>query len=59
MVKEFKHNEVTVYQCELCDLGYGDIETAERCEAYCNTNGSCSLEITAKAVYRPRVESMR
>ena len=29
------------------------IETAEECEDYCRTYSSCSIKITAKAVYIP------
>ena len=58
MVKEFKRKDETVYQCELCDMGYSEIDTAESCEEYCDTHGSCSLEITRKAVYRPPIQFM-
>lgn len=58
MVKEFKMDDQTVYECELCDMGYGAIETAERCEEYCEKHGSCSLEITRKANYKPRLDFM-
>ncbi len=35
-------------------LGYADRATAQECEDYCRAhNGSCSAEISAKAVYLP------
>lgn len=43
-----------VFLCEECDLGYADRATAQACEAYCKTHASCSMEITAKAVYAPQ-----
>ncbi len=42
-----------IFVCEECGFGYTDRGTAEACEAYCKAHYSCSLEITAKAVYRP------
>ena len=40
-----------IFVCEECGLGYADRGTAEACEAYCRSHQSCSIEITAKAVY--------
>lgn len=42
-----------VLLCEECGFGYADRGTAEACEAYCTAHQSCSMVITAKAVYRP------
>lgn len=42
-----------IFLCEECGLGYDNEATARECEAYCRTHQSCSLQITAKAVYRP------
>jgi len=53
--KEFNDKGLNVYQCEICELGYAELKTAEQCEEYCNAHGSCSLEITRKAIYRPPV----
>lgn len=58
LVREFKVRGRIVYQCELCDIGYSDPETADRCEEYCNAHDSCSLEITKKAVFKPETESI-
>ncbi len=55
MVDELKRRDVTVYVCELCGFGYEDVDTAERCEQYCNTHGVSSPEITRKAAYKPHV----
>ena len=45
-----RHN---VFLCEECGFGYADRRTAESCEAYCRAHHSCSMTITANAVYRP------
>lgn len=39
-----------VYQCEECGLLYKDSSWAEKCEAWCRKNRSCSLEITRHSV---------
>jgi hypothetical protein len=58
MVNELKGKRETVYLCEICGFGYGDLDTAERCEQYCDTHGSCSLEIIQKAIHKPSVRVM-
>ncbi len=58
MVREHMRRGKTVYLCEICRLGYRDLETAERCEQHCYSHASCSLEITRKAVYKPSVQVM-
>lgn len=58
MVSELERKSGTVFQCELCGFGYKDLDTAEQCEEYCDTHGSCSLEITKKAIYKPNVRVM-
>jgi hypothetical protein len=58
MVSEVQRKGDTVYLCEFCGFGYADLETAEQCEEYCDTHGSCSLEITKKAIYKPTVRVM-
>ncbi len=40
-----------VFLCEECGLGYADRSSAEACEDYCRSHQSCSIEITAKAIY--------
>ena len=55
MVNELIWKGHTIYQCELCDFGYGDLETAERCEQYCYSHGKPSLKITRNAIRKPRV----
>ena len=58
MVNELRKKGQTVYLCEACGFGYEDLDTAERCEQYCDTHGSCSLEITQKVIYKPSVRVM-
>jgi len=58
MVDELKRKNEIVYLCELCGFGYRDLETAEKCEQYCDTHGSCSPEITQKAIYKPAIRVM-
>ena len=53
MVTELERKIGTVFQCEICGFGYQDLDTAERCEEYCDIHGSCSIAITDKAIYRP------
>ncbi len=52
MVRELE-GRPGVFLCEECGLGYEEERTAKACEAYCRANASCSMEITAKAVYHP------
>jgi hypothetical protein len=42
-----------MFLCEVCGFGYLDKETAQKCEDWCRKTGTCSLEITKKAVYFP------
>jgi len=37
----------------MCGLGYLDEETARKCEEWCKKTGTCSVEVTKKAVYFP------
>jgi len=55
MVKKSRVNGKVVYVCEVCGLGYRDRETAIACQNYCSTYGACSLAITRKAVYFPKI----
>jgi len=53
MATEKTVNEKTVYLCDVCSLGYLDKEMAKKCEEWCRKTGTCSIEITKKAVYFP------
>jgi hypothetical protein len=56
MVNEmFKRNGI-VYQCEFCGFGYAKLEFAESCEEFCGIHGTCSPELTLKAVVKPSVQ---
>lgn len=48
-----------IFLCEECGLGYAEQRTAEACEAYCKSHASCSIEITAKAIYPREGEPAR
>jgi len=43
----------TLFLCDVCGFGYLDVETARKCENWCRKTGTCSIEITEKAVYFP------
>lgn len=58
MVMQSKKNDRAVYQCEFCDMGYADLNPAQRCEEWCSTHDSCSLEVTRKAIYKPTLDFM-
>jgi len=58
VVDELNRKGAIVYTCELCGFGYRELETAERCEEYCDTHGSCSPEISREAVYKPAIRVM-
>jgi hypothetical protein len=54
MVSEKRIEGKVVFLCDICGLGYEDKKTAQECEDYCKAHpGSCSPEITDKAVYFP------
>ena len=60
MVSEKKIGNKTVYLCDICGLGYADRKTAQQCEDYCRAHpGSCSAEISQKAVYLPEKSEER
>lgn len=42
-----------IFMCDGCGQGYLDFKVALSCEEHCRKNGSCSMEISEKAVYRP------
>ncbi len=41
------------YICSECGFGYSDPRLALLCEDFCKEHGSCSPEITKKALIRP------
>ncbi|MEM3383539.1 MAG: hypothetical protein QW698_05805 [Nitrososphaerales archaeon] len=53
MVRVKKLSDKIVYLCGICGLGYSDQETAKKCEEWCKKTGTCSIEITKKAIYFP------
>ena len=55
MVREESEDGREIYRCEVCGYGYADAKTAGECQQYCSTNESCSLEITAKAIAKPKL----
>ncbi len=56
MVNDMFRRNGIVYQCEFCGFGYSKLETAESCEEFCGTHGTCSPEITLAASLRPSVQ---
>jgi hypothetical protein len=59
LVTEKKIGDKTVFLCDICGLGYSDEKTAQDCENYCRAHpGSCSVEISQKAVYFPEIPSV-
>ena len=56
MVTEKKIGNKKVFLCDICGLGYSEKNIAQDCEDYCKAHaGSCSVEITKKAVYFPDI----
>jgi hypothetical protein len=48
----------TVFLCDICGLGYSERKIAQDCEDYCRIHpGSCSVEISKKAVYLPNAQT--
>lgn len=52
MVKMVNDNDMKLFLCEICKLGYDDAKFAQMCEHHCKTSNSCSLEITRYAVLK-------
>ena len=50
MVKEEKIDGKVYHQCEICKFYYGDKKLAQKCQAWCNKNNSCNVEITKHAI---------
>jgi hypothetical protein len=56
LVTEKKIGNKTVFLCDICGLGYSKKYITKDCEDYCKAHpGSCSVEITKKAVYFPDI----
>jgi hypothetical protein len=54
MVFEKKLGNRILFLCDICGFGYADRKTAQECKDHCRAHhGSCSAEISAKAVYVP------
>ncbi|RDE10761.1 MAG: hypothetical protein C4K47_10955 [Candidatus Thorarchaeota archaeon] len=45
-----------LYLCEECGLGYRERAWAEKCEMWCKTHKSCSLEIMSHAAKAPNLK---
>lgn len=59
LVSEKKIGNKIAFLCDICGLGYADRETAQECEDYCRAHkGSCSFEISKKAIYLPGAPSL-
>jgi hypothetical protein len=56
MVNELRWKGRIIMECELCGSGYGDIDTAERCEQYCYFHGKPSPILTQKSIRKPRIQ---
>jgi hypothetical protein len=54
LVSELRKGLRTIYVCEICEFGFADEETAELCEIFCYSRGTCKVQ--QKAVHRPRVK---
>ncbi len=50
MVKVIVKNNKKYYSCNICKFVYIDKNVAEKCEEWCSTYESCSLEITKNAI---------
>jgi len=56
MVHEIKWKKRIILECELCGLGYGDVETTEHCGQYCRLHGSPSPTLTQKSLRKMPVQ---
>ncbi len=52
MVRKGTLEEKEVYYCGECGFGYLDEETAQKCEGWCSTHNSCSMDITRNSITR-------
>ncbi|HUK26914.1 MAG TPA: hypothetical protein VLV31_00705 [Candidatus Acidoferrales bacterium] len=55
MVQERQSKHGLIYVCELCGFGYSYLAFAEDCEEFCGLHGGSAINITSRAVFRPRV----
>lgn len=53
MVNEYESGGRVIFECEFCGFGYGDLETAERCEQYCYQHGKPSPALSQKHLHKP------
>ena len=56
MVERRHSRHGIIYVCELCGFGYTDVDAAESCEEFCGLHGRYAANITARAVFRPRIQ---
>jgi len=52
MVKQENNDGKRVFICEACGFAYATVPMAEKCEEYCISHRSCSLDITKHALKR-------
>ena len=50
MVAETNLQGKIVYKCEKCGWLYRDIETAEKCQDWCEKHKACSMEYQKHAI---------
>ncbi len=50
MVKELIKKDKTYYLCDSCGFAYEERRLAAKCQAWCEMNNSCNMEITRRAV---------
>jgi len=47
------------FACEACGMVYSSKDLAKECEAWCNSHGSCNLDITKNAIGTIRRAGLR
>ncbi|HUK49675.1 MAG TPA: hypothetical protein VLV18_01470 [Terriglobales bacterium] len=55
MVEERQSRQGLIYVCELCGFGYEYLNLAEDCEEFCESHGGSAVNITSRAIFKPRV----
>ncbi len=50
MVNKMKTSNGEYYQCDVCKFHYEDKEWASKCQAWCEKNRSCNINITKHVV---------
>ncbi len=58
MAKQIKKDNKNYY-CEECDLVYGEMSWAEKCEDWCEDNNSCNISITQHSIKKIRKDLMQ